>query len=95
MTAANDFGGRHRRGCGLGAATVLAAAFWLSASGPAHAYLDPGTGTMILQGIIAAIGGAIAYAYLFAARLRQTFGRLLGRKDATDEPVKRDPDAER
>jgi hypothetical protein len=54
-----------------------------SATTPAYAYLDPGAGSMLLQGILAAVAGSV-----FA--LKQYWGRavsLLRRKprDQTDD----------
>jgi hypothetical protein len=54
-----------------------------SATTPAFAYLDPGAGSMLLQGIVAAVAGGI-----FA--LKQTWRRLASllrwkpRRDQTD-----------
>lgn len=47
----------------------------------AHAYLDPGTGSMLLQGIIAAIAGGLAAIKIFWARIFSTVSRLVGRGD--------------
>lgn len=40
---------------------------------PAHAYLDPGTGSMILQGIIGAIAVGAAYISIFWHRVKSLF----------------------
>ena len=45
----------------------------------AHAYLDPGTGSMLLQGIIAAIAGGLAAIKIFWARIFSSVSRLIGR----------------
>jgi hypothetical protein len=39
------------------AATV--AIVWAFSSAPAYAYIDPGTGSMILQGLIGAVAGGL------------------------------------
>jgi hypothetical protein len=56
---------------------LLALAAWLSLTSPAHAYLDPGTGSMLLSaviGVAAAVGLAVK---LFWYRL---VGLLRGKK---------------
>ena len=47
----------------------------LSISTPAYAYLDPGTGSMILQGLIAAVAGAAVALRLYWHRLSSIFSR--------------------
>jgi hypothetical protein len=37
---------------------------------PAYAYLDPGTGSLILQGLIAATAGAMVYAGMYWRRIK-------------------------
>ena len=44
---------------------VLAAAVWLTAEGVAQAYVDPGTGSFIVQLGIAAVAGTIFYCRRF------------------------------
>ena len=51
----------------------------LSAS-PASAYLDPGTGSMLVQAVIAAVAAASVSIGVFRRRIRSFFGRLFGRK---------------
>ncbi len=41
---------------------------------PAHAYLDPGTGSVIIQGVIATIAAAGVVARLYWHRLTAFFG---------------------
>jgi len=45
----------------------------------AHAYLDPGTGSIILQGLIAGIIGTAALARMYWARLKMLLRRSLDR----------------
>lgn len=55
-------------------------------SSPAHAYLDPATGSIVLQAIIGAVGTAFVYSRLFMAKTRAIFGRLFNRgNDNTQE----------
>ena len=46
----------------------------------AYAYLDPGTGSMLVQAVIAAVAAASVSIGLFRRRLLSFFGRLFGRK---------------
>ena len=46
---------------------------------PAYAYLDPGTGSMIIQAVIAAVAIASVSIGIFWRRLKSFFGRLFGR----------------
>lgn len=48
-------------------------------SNQAHAYIDPGTGSMIVQGLLAAIAACIVTIGMFWRRLKDLWGRLLGR----------------
>ena len=50
------------------------------ASGPLHAYLDPGTGSMLIQLALGGIVGGLAIVKLYWRRLKT----LLGRRDAAD-----------
>ena len=52
---------------------------------PAHAYLDPGTGSIILQGLIAAVAGAMVTARLYWGRIKSIFSRKTEKNDP--EPV--------
>ena len=56
--------------------TVAMSALLLAASHhAAHAYLDPGTGSIILQGLIAGVIGTAAFARMYWARLKMIFRR--------------------
>lgn len=52
------------------------ALFALIAPAQAHAYLDPGTGSLLLQGLAAGFVAVLA----FWGRLRKTFSAYLNRK---------------
>ena len=45
----------------------------------AHAYIDPGTGSMIIQGLLAAIAAGAVAISIFWHRLKDFWGRLFGR----------------
>ena len=69
---------------------ILVAAHVLAlAPTTAYAYLDPGTGSFVLQMLIAGLLGAILYVRLAWDRTRQFFARLfsrrLGKTDASGE----------
>ena len=55
----------------------------LSISSPAYAYLDPATGSIIVQSLIAAVAGWAAYSRSFASRAREFFGRLVRGRNKT------------
>ena len=65
----------------------LLAALLVLAASPAHAYLDPGTGSMILQGLLAGIAGALVMGRLYWMRVKQFFGSLFGRQPPPEEPA--------
>lgn len=61
----------------------------LSTTGSSHAYLDPGTGSLLLQSTIAVAAAAAASIGLYWSRAKLFVSRLLGRsapdKQSTDE----------
>ena len=59
---------------------LLCAVFVLVLVKRAHAYIDPGTGSMLVQAAIAAVAAASVSIGIFRRRLRSFFGRLFGRK---------------
>lgn len=63
------------------ALTALAAFVFTS---PAYAYLDPGTGSIILQGLLASIATAMAIAGMFWQRIKSVFSSLFCSKKSTD-----------
>lgn len=52
-------------------------------SGDVHAYLDPGTGSMVLQLVLGGIVGALTITKLYWRRLKAF---VLRRRDADDAP---------
>ncbi|MVA99797.1 hypothetical protein GN330_21315 [Nitratireductor sp. CAU 1489] len=42
---------------------------------PAYAYLDPGTGSMLLQGLIAGVAATMAAGSLYWAKVKSYFSR--------------------
>ncbi len=61
--------------------TILAAVFLLVPIASAFAYVDPGTGSMIIQVVIAVLVGGAAF---IGAFWRKLFRR---RRDPDDEPI--------
>lgn len=53
--------------------TVCALLAVLTYAGPVYAYLDPGTGSIILQGLIAGVAGLLVVLKLYWARLKSFF----------------------
>jgi hypothetical protein len=51
----------------------------------AHAYLDPGTGSMVLQGILAALLTISTVIGIFWTRIKSIFIRS-NKEEANDEP---------
>jgi len=76
-------------------AVALAGLLLPAVAAPAHAYIDPGVASMIVQGVVAAIAAVSSALYLVRARIRRFFGRLLGRPAATDQPAPRSGENER
>ena len=53
-------------------------------TGSAHAYLDPGTGSLVIQGLIAAFGAIIVAGKMYWANIKGIFVKS-GESDATAE----------
>jgi hypothetical protein len=71
-------------------AILLAAVFTLIAT-PAFAYLDPGTGSMIIQVIVGAIAAALVSIKLAWHRIKVgVLSVFSGKKDAKTAPTDRD-----
>jgi hypothetical protein len=60
---------------------VAVALLLLLSSAPAYAYLDPGTGSMLVQGLVAGLAVASAAVAAFWTRIRQLFS---GRRKPAD-----------
>jgi hypothetical protein len=68
---------------------ALAALAVGATSAPAHAYLDPGTGSMILQVLLGGVAGVAVAGKFYWHRLKS----LLGIKPATTETKASDEEA--
>lgn len=53
--------------------TALVTAFVFLSSLPAYAYLDPGTGSLIFQGVIAAVSAILITGRIYWTRIRSWF----------------------
>ena len=67
----------------------LATIVGLTGTLPAHAYIDPGTGTLIVQSIIGGAAAAMTIAGVYIAKIRSVFNRLIGRETADSHPGQR------
>ena len=65
----------------------LLAVLMLPIASPAQAYLDPGTGSMILQIILGGVAGLLVAGKLYWARLKKFFGFAAADAAATEEPT--------
>ena len=52
---------------------------------PAYAYLDPGTGTLILQSIIGGLAAAGAFASLYFQKLKMFFSKKNPESESTEK----------
>ena len=52
----------------------------LAFTGNAHAYFDPGTGSLIVQGVIAAVGAILVAGRMYWARIKSLFEKARGGK---------------
>jgi hypothetical protein len=60
---------------------VLVVSVLIALSQPAHAYLDPGTGSIILQAIVGAVAGVLVFGRTYLHRLKVRLG-LSGRSSS-------------
>ncbi|MBM2829307.1 MAG: hypothetical protein HW411_97 [Gammaproteobacteria bacterium] len=51
----------------------------------AHAYIDPGTGSLLIQGLLAAIAGAMVTIKIYWHRILTFFGRKRDREKENQE----------
>jgi len=52
---------------------------------PAQAYIDPATGSMVIQAVIAAVAAVSVSIGIFWRRLKSFFGRVFGRHRGGDD----------
>ncbi len=73
----------------LSGTVVFSCLIVLLATRPAYAYLDPGTGSMILQLLLGGVAGALMVGKLYYQKIRSVFAGFLGRQ-VQDETHKDD-----
>ena len=73
----------------IGRACVLALA-GLTVASPSHAYLDPGTGSIILQSILAGIAVALGVLRLYWHRFKAFIGSITGSSGDSAGDAERD-----
>jgi hypothetical protein len=71
------------------ASAALAAIASTASATPASAYLDPGTGSMLLQMILGGVAGALVIGKLYWQRIKDFVARRPAGQRATDDPAKR------
>ena len=64
---------------------LVAIAFFSAWAVPAHAYLDPGTGSMLIQGLIGAIAMVSVTLRLYWHKIKAAFGGEVSDADEVDE----------
>jgi hypothetical protein len=64
-------------------ASIVAIAV-LAVSTPAYAYLDPGTGSVLLQGLLAGVASALAVLKLYWRRFKSYVLRLIGKNNSSN-----------
>ena len=64
---------------------VLVVSILVALSQPAYAYLDPGTGSIILQGILGVIAGVLVFGRTYLHRLKVWLG-LSRRSSSQHDP---------
>ena len=52
---------------------------------PVYAYLDPGTGSMLIQGLIAGAAAVMSFVSLYWHKIKSLFGKKEKDTDATDK----------
>jgi hypothetical protein len=62
-------------------ASLIALCILMLSTKPAYAYLDPGTGSMVIQALIAAVAAISVSIGIFWGRFKSFLGRMFGRKD--------------
>lgn len=69
--------------------SLLALLFVGASAGPAHAYLDAGTGSMILQLLLGGLAGVAVVGRLYWARVKEFFQGKKARSEAADDVARR------
>ena len=54
---------------------------------PAFAYIDPGTGTLLLQGLLGGVAGAVIVGKLYWTRIKDFVSSTFSRKRASEPEI--------
>lgn len=65
---------------------LLAAAF-IADAGPAHAYIDPGMASLLLQGVVGGVATFLVVIRLYGAKAKKKILAIFGRAPAKTNPV--------
>lgn len=57
----------------------LLAAAYIADAGPAHAYIDPGTASILLQGIVGGVATFLVVIRMYGARAKRKILAIFGR----------------
>jgi hypothetical protein len=72
---------------------VAATGGMMTFSSPAHAYIDPGTGGMLLQLLLGGAAGALVIVKLYWYSIKKGFQRTFGGGAPPDEPGDRESES--
>ena len=64
---------------------ALLAAAYVAEAGPAHAYIDPGTGSILLQGIVGGAATFLVVIRLYGSKAKKKFLAIIGRSPANSD----------
>ena len=64
---------------------ILGATLFMALTGPAYAYLDPGTGSILLQGLFALIAGTIVTVKMYWHKVQAFFHKNRSNDSKTPE----------
>lgn len=70
-------------GAGIAA---LAALYTVAGTGTAHAYIDPGTGSIIIQSVLGAIAAAATFGAFYFDKFKGYVRSFLGRDEGVGDP---------
>ena len=71
---------------------LIAACGLVTLSSPAHAYIDPGTGGMLLQLLLGGVAGVLVIGKLYWLRIKEAFQNIFG--GGADSQESKDSDSE-
>jgi hypothetical protein len=63
---------------------VLLFATYVTFSAPAYAYLDPATGSILIQAVIGVVATWIMYSKMYAAKAKSLVSKLVTRRNPQD-----------